>query len=176
MDKSSSRANESRGQVDGSTVLNTCETVAMGDCDGTGAKSDAGDVRHDGVRPDGHASQSDVSSGHRDVPDTCNSVNTTADTTETISIHQNVPQMQNLPVNAGRCDKVESRSHAGMPNMQVDTHGIAIHVNTAGDMQKRVSTREYGWRHAETRQYTHRGHETTRLTYWEHNTAPRRNG
>ena len=48
--------------------------------------------------------------------------------------------MQNLPVDAGRCDEVESRSHTGMVNMWVDTHGIAIHVNMAGDTQRCIST------------------------------------
>ena len=139
-DKSRSQVNESRGQADASTVLNTRETVAMGDSGSTGAKSDAGDARRDGVGPDGHANRSDVSSRHRDVPGICNGTNTTADAKETISTCQNVPQMQNLPIRARRRDKVESRSHAGMPNMRVDTHGIAIQANTAGDTQRRVST------------------------------------
>ena len=78
--------NESRGQADASTVLNTRKTAAMGNGDGTGTRSDAGGARRDGVRPDGHANWSDTSSGHRDVPDTRNGTNTTADTTETISI------------------------------------------------------------------------------------------
>ena len=107
----------------------------MGDGDGTGARSDAGDARHGSTGPDGLANWSDVSSGHTDVPDICNRTNTTADTTETISTRRNAMQMQDSPINAGRRDKVESRSHAGMPNMWVDTHGIAIHANTAGDTQ-----------------------------------------
>ena len=140
-DESKGQANESKGQADASTVLNTCKTVAMGDGGGTGARSDAGDARRDRVGPDGHANQSDALSGHRDVPDICNSVNTTADATESISTRRNTPQMQNLPVKAWKRNKVESRSCAGMPNMRVDTHGIAIHVNTAGDTQKHISTR-----------------------------------
>ena len=140
-DKSRSQANESRGQAAASTVLNTCETSSMGDGDGTGARLDARGARRDGAGPDGHANRSDVSSGHVDVPGIRNGINTTADATETISTRQNAQQMQNLPINAGRRDKVESRSHAGMPNMRVDTHGIAIHANTAGHTQRRVSTR-----------------------------------
>ena len=132
-DKSSGRADESRGQPDASTVLNTCEMVPMDDGGGIGAKSDAGDARRDGVGPDGHANLLDASSGHRDVPDIHSSVNKTADATESISTRQNTPQMQDSPIKAQRCDKVESRSHAGMPNMR-------IHVNTAGDMQRHVST------------------------------------
>ena len=139
-DKLKGQVNESRGQVDASTVSNTCETAAIGDGGGTGARSDAGGASCDGVGPDGHANWSDTSSGHTDVPGIRNGTDMTADTRETISTHQNVPQMQNLPVNAGRRDKVESRSHAGMPNMRVDTHGIAIHANTAGNTQRRVST------------------------------------
>ena len=122
-DKSSGRADESRGQPDASTVLNTCETVPMDDGGGIGAKSDAGDARHDRVGPDGHANLLDVSSGHRDVPDIRSSVNKTADATESISTCQNMPQMQDSPIKAQRCDKVKSRSHAGMLNMR-------IHVNT----------------------------------------------
>ena len=79
-DESNGQANESRSQVDASTVLNTCETASMGDSDGTGARSDAGGASHNGVGPDGHANQSDTLNGHRDVPDTGNSMNTTADT------------------------------------------------------------------------------------------------
>ena len=139
-DKSRGQANESRGQVDALTVLNTCKTVAMGNGDGTGTRSDAGGASCDGVGPNGHANRSDVSSGHMDVPGICNGTNMTADTTETISTYQNAPQMQNSPVNAGRRDQVESRSCVGMPNMRVDTHGVAIHTNTAGDMQRHVST------------------------------------
>ena len=48
--------------------------------------------------------------------------------------------MQDLPTDARRCDKVESRSHAGTPNMRVDTHSIAYHANTAGNTKRRVST------------------------------------
>ena len=48
--------------------------------------------------------------------------------------------MQNLSINAGRCDKVESRSHEGMPNMHKHMHGIAIHVHMAGNTQRCVST------------------------------------
>ena len=143
-DESNGQANRSRGQVAASTVLNTCETSSMGNNGGTAARSDAGGARRDGPGPDGHANRSDASNGHRDVPDTGNGMNTTADTKETISTRRNVPQMQNLPVDAGRRDEVESRSRAGMPNMRVDTHGIAIHANTAGDTQKRVSTRTEG--------------------------------
>ena len=140
-DKSRGQANESRGQVDASTVSNTCETAAMGNGGGTGAKSDAGDARRDEAGPNGHANRSDVSSGHVDVPGIRNGTNTTADATETISTRQNAQQMQNLPVKAWRRDKVEPRSHAGTPNMRVDTHGVAAHANTAGDTQKRISTR-----------------------------------
>ena len=140
-DKLKGQVNESRGQADASTVLNTRETVAMGDGGGTGARSDAGGASCDRVGPDGHVNQSDTSSGHRNVPDTHNGTNTTADATETISTRQNTTQMQDLPVKAQKRDEVKPRSHAGMPNMRVDTHGIAIHVNTAGDTQRRVSTR-----------------------------------
>ena len=125
-------------------MLNTCKTADMGDGDGTGARSDAGGARHDGAGPNGHANQSDVSSRHRDVPDIQNGTNTTADATETISTRQNVLQMQNLPVNAGRHDQAKPRSRADMPNMRVDTQSVAKHVNTAGDTQKHVSTRTEG--------------------------------
>ena len=139
-DKSRGWVNESRGQTDASTVLNTHETVAIGDGDGTGTKSDAEGASCDGVGPDGHASRSDASSGHRDVPDICNSTDTTADATESISTCQNVLQMQNLPVNAGRHVQAKPRSRAGMPNMRIDTHGVAIHANTARNTQRHVST------------------------------------
>ena len=134
MDKSKGQVNESRGRAKASTVLNTCETADMGDGDGTGVRSDAGGASCDGVGPDGHANRSDASSGHTDVPGICNGTNMTADARETISTRQNTPQMQDSPIKAQRRDKVESRSHAGMPNMR-------IHVNTAGDTQRHVSTR-----------------------------------
>ena len=121
-------------------MLNTHETAAMGNGGGTGARSDAGGASCDRVGPDGHASQSDVSSGHRDVPDICNGTDTTADTTESISTCRNVPQMQNLPVNAGRHGQAKPRSRAGTPNMQIDTHGVAMHANTAENTQRHVST------------------------------------
>ena len=143
-DKSRGQANESRGQVDASTVLNTRETVAMGDGGGTGVRLDAGGARRDGAGPDGHANWSDVSSGHRDVPGIRNGTNTTADATETINTRQNAPKMQNLPIKVQRRDEVEPRSRAGMPNTRVDTQGIAIHANTAGDTQKSISTRTEG--------------------------------
>ena len=139
-DKSSGQENESRGWAKASTVLNTRETAAMGVGGGTGARSDAGGARHNRAGPDGHANWLDALSGHRDVPDIRNSMNTTADATESISTCRNTPQMQNLPVDTGRHDQAKPRSHAGTPNMRVDTHGIAIHVNTAGDTQKHVST------------------------------------
>ena len=139
-DEWNGQANESRGRAKASTVLNTCEMVAMGDGGGTGARSDAGGARHDEAGPNGHANRSDVSSGHVDVPDICNGTNTTADVTESISTRRNTPQMQNLPIDAGRQDQAKPRSRAGTPNMRVDTQSVAIHANTAGDMQKRVST------------------------------------
>ena len=132
--------NESRGQADASTVLNTRETVAMGDSDGTGTRSDAGGASCDRVGPNGHANWLDASSGHTDVQDIRNGMNMTVDATETISTCRNTRQMQDLPTDARRRDKVESRSRAGMLNMRVDTHGIAIHANTAGDTQRHVST------------------------------------
>ena len=67
-------------------------------------------------------------------------MNMTADTKETISTRRNVPQMQNLPVNAGRRDEVEPRSCADAPNMCIDMHGVAMHANMAGDTQRRIST------------------------------------
>ena len=143
-DESTGQANESKGQADASMVLNICEMVAMGDGDGSGARLDAGGARRDRAGPDGHANWLDTSSGHTDVPGIRNGTNMTADTRETISTCQNILQMQNLPVDAGRRNEVESRSHAGMPNVQVDTHGIAVHANTAGDTQKCVSTRTEG--------------------------------
>ena len=155
--KSNGWANRSRGQPDASTVLNTCETVATGDGDGRGARSDAGDARHGSTGPDGHANRSDMSNGHRDVPDTGNGMNTTADTKETISTRRNVPQMQDSPIRARRRDKVEPRSCTGMPNMR----------------RWCCNTREYGWKHAETRQYMASRPETARLTYWEHKVVPR---
>ena len=139
-DKSRGQANESRGQADASMVLNTCETADMGDSGGTGMRLDAGGASCDGAGPDGLANQSDTSSGHMDVPGICNGTNTTADATETISICQNGPQTQNLPVDAGKHDLATPRSHAGTLNVWVDTHGIAIHANTAGDMKRHVST------------------------------------
>ena len=143
-DKSRSQANESRGQADASMVFNTRETVAMGDGNGTGVRSDARGASCDGVGPNGHANWSDASSGYTDVPDIRNGMNTTADAMETISTHQNTRQMQDLPTDARRHNKVESRSCAGMLNMRVDTHGIAIHTNTAGDTQKSISIRTEG--------------------------------
>ena len=139
-DKLKSQANELRSQADASMVLNTRKTASMGDGGGTGARSDAGGARHDGVGPDGHANWLDMLSRHRDVPDIQNGTNTTADATETISTCQNALQTQSLPIRARRCDEVEPRSHAGMPNMRVDTHGIAVHANTARNTQRRVST------------------------------------
>ena len=139
-DKSRGQANESRGQADASMVLNTCETADMGDSGGTGARSDAGGASCDGAGPDGLANQSDASGGHMDVSGICNGTNMTADATETIGIRQNGPQTQNLPVDAGKHDPAMPRSHAGMLNMRIDTHGVAIHTNTAGDTQKHVST------------------------------------
>ena len=53
--KSNGWVNESKGQADASTMSNTCETVAMGDGGGTGARLDAGGARRDGAGPDGHA-------------------------------------------------------------------------------------------------------------------------
>ena len=144
-DESRGQANESRGQADASMVLNTGETVATGNGGGTGARSDPGPgARHDRAGPDSHANQSGVSSGHVDMPDIRNGMNMTADATESISTRQNIPQMQNLPIDARRHDQAKPRSHAGMPNMRVDTHGIAIHANMAGDTQKRVSTHTEG--------------------------------
>ena len=67
-------------------------------------------------------------------------MDTTADMAESISTHQNVLQTQNLPVNAGRHDQVQLRSHVGMLNMRIDMHGAAYHMNTAEDMQGHVST------------------------------------
>ena len=52
----------------------------------------------------------------------------------------NAPQMQNLPVNAGRHNQVEPRSCVDAPNMCIDMHGVAIHANMAGDMERHVST------------------------------------
>ena len=121
-------------------VLNTCKMAAMDDGGGTGTKLDAGDVRRDRVGPDGHANWLDASSGHMDVPDIHNGMNMTADMTETISTCQNAPQMQNLPVEAQKCAKAKPRSCTGMLNMWVDTHGVAIHANTARNMQRHVST------------------------------------
>ena len=47
----------------------------------------------------------------------------------------------------------------GMPNMWIDTHGIADHMNTARDTHRNSSDRP----------------ETARLTYWEHKAVPRQN-
>ena len=135
-----SQANESTGQVDALTVLNTCKTADKGDSGGPGARLDAGGANCNGVGPDSHANQSDASSGHRNVPDIHNSTNTTADTMETISTRQNALQMQNLPVDTGRYDQAKPRSCAGMPNMRIDMHGVTYHANTAGNTQQHIST------------------------------------
>ena len=97
----------------------------------------AGDVRHDGAGPEDHGNQSNVLSGHRDVLGTCKGMDTSADPMESISTHQNTMQTQILPVG---CDEAKLRSCVGMLNMQVDMHGVAYHMNTAGDMQEHVST------------------------------------
>ena len=128
-DESRGQANKSRGRVDASTVLNTCETVAMDDSDGTGARLDAGDARRDRVGPDGHANWSDVLSGHRDVPDIRNSMNTTTDTKETISTRPEDTKAPDLPTGSTRScpdetDRLES--HAGMQM-------ACIHVQDIGN-------------------------------------------
>ena len=96
----------------------------------------AGDARHDGAGPEDHGNQSNALSGHRDVPGTCKGMDTSADPMESISTRQNTMQTQILPV--GR-DEAKSRSCVGMLNMQVDMHGVAYHMNMAGDMQEHVS-------------------------------------
>ena len=59
---------------------------------------------------------------------------------ESISTRRNTTQTQSLPVGAGRLDEAKLRNCVGMLNMQVDTHGVVDHANTAGDMQEHVST------------------------------------
>ena len=124
VDKLRGQANESRGQADALTVLNTCKMVAMSDGGGTDARSDAEGVRHCGAEPDGHASRLDMSSGHVDMPNIRNDMNMTADTKETIST---VPQMQNLPVNAGRYNEVEPRSCMDVPSWNCCWMGNKLH-------------------------------------------------
>ena len=56
----------------------------------------------------------------------------------------------NVPVEPARRsenDRSKCRSHVSMPNMHTDAHGIAIHMNTAGNAQETIST---GTRHYQT--------------------------
>jgi len=51
--------------------------------------------------------------------------------------------MTNLPAEHAKWranNPDERRSHAGMPNMNTDTHGIAEHANMARNTQKRQYT------------------------------------
>ena len=40
---------------------------------------------------------------------------------------------------AHRWSKVEPKRHVGMPNLRTDMHGVAEHVNMAGDTEERIS-------------------------------------
>ena len=159
VDESSGHADESRGQAKASTVLNTGETVTMGNGGGTSAKPGTEDAGRDGAEPDNLANWSDTLSGHRDVPDTRDGIvqrrtevvrlnsplhiDTTADTTEYISTCQYTATQLNLPGKPEKQptnDQAESRSHVGTPNMWVDMCGVAKRANTAGNTQQRVST------------------------------------
>ena len=136
-DKSKDQVNESRGRAKALTVLNTCETVAMGDSGGTGARLDAGDARRGGVGPDGHANWSDVSSGHRDVPDIRNGMNTTADTKETISTRPEDTKAPDLPTGSTTprqdgTDRLES--HAGTQMACIHVQDIADKSNTSANV------------------------------------------
>ena len=113
--------------MDASAVLNTSETVGMGDGDSTGAcwrcktrwswaRGPRKPVEH--IEWTQRHARHSQRHGH-----------TSADPMESISTCQNTTQTQSLPV--GR-DEAKSRSCVGMLNMRVDMHGVAYHANTAG--------------------------------------------
>ena len=101
------------------------------------------EVRHNIDALDGLGIRLDALSGHRDVPGTCNSTDTTADMKESISARQNTMKKPNSHVKLERWpthNQVELRSHAGMLIMHTGSHGMVDHTNTASGMQRHVST------------------------------------
>ena len=65
----------------------------MGNGDGTGARSNAGNARRNIGVTGGLVSQLDTSRGHREVPIFRNGTNTTAETKETISTCRNMSKI-----------------------------------------------------------------------------------
>ena len=101
------------------------------------------EVRHNIDTLDGLGIRLDASSGHRDMPGTHNSTDTTADMKESISAHRNTTKQPNSHVKLERWpthNQVELRSHAGMLIVHTGSHGMVDHTNTAGGMQRHVST------------------------------------
>ena len=132
MDESRGHTNKSKDQADASTVLNTGETTAMGDGDGT-------DARRSAAGPDGLPNQSNALSGHRDVPGSRNGTDTTADAKKPISAHRNTAKQPNSPERWPTHNRVELRNRAGTP----DIRRLALHSRP----------REYGSWYAVTPQY-----------------------
>ena len=132
VDESRGHTNKSKDQADASTVLNTGETTAMGDGDGT-------DARRSAAGPDGLPNQSNALSGHRDVPGSRNGTDTTADAKKPINAHRNTAKQPNSPGRWPTHNRVELRNRAGTP----DIRRLAWHSRP----------REYGSWYAVTPQY-----------------------
>ena len=118
-------------------MLNTHGAAAVGDGDGTGVESGAGDAT------DGLGRWLDALRGHRDVQGTRNGPDTTADMMETISACRDTAKLPNSPVQPGKWltnSRVEFRSCTGTPNMHRRT--------------QHCSTREYRWRYTGNHQHT----------------------
>ena len=99
------------------------------------------------------------------MPSIHNGIGMTADVKEYISTCRESAKQPNLPVkpeSQSTRNQVEPGSRAGMPNMWVNTHGIAVHTNTAKHVQKIISTGQQT--------------QNRRLIYWECNAARRRVG
>ena len=101
------------------------------------------EVRHNIDVLDGLGIRLDESSGHRDVPGTHNSTDTTADMKESISARRNTTKQLNSHVKLERWpthNQVKLRSHVGMLIMCTGSHGMVNHTNMAGGMQRHAST------------------------------------
>ena len=138
------RTDESTGQTDMSNMSNNAGMAGMSDGEGAGTYLDARGVKRVVDMRDGIGSQSDVSSGHWDVPSIEMDVMTPVNVTETVSIPRKHAKPPDSPIGTTRRAPDELNScgrHADASSGCTDAHSIETDRQMAANDMRNVRKR-----------------------------------
>ena len=144
-DESKGWADESRGSTDASSMSNGSETDKISNGKGAGTYLGVGDTKHIVHATDGVRSQTDVSTGHGEVPNIQTDAIKPVNKPENISIPPEKAKPPDLPVKTVKRTPDEPNGLGNQTDgssVRTDIHSIGNERQTAENNAKNVRTRQ----------------------------------